>query len=533
MTTGPLDAAARSSTPVTEGPFDYRARDAAALLGAMKQRIPGLLPEWTGYDSETDVGTVLLELFAHVGDVLGYYIDAAANESFLTTAQTRTAVIDHLRLIGYRLATAAPAATTLTLTIPDPCPGPVTIRRGDAFITPSTADTPSVRFEYPRADDLVIECADFVPAGPGTLRSSVPIPVAEGRLVADDVLGHSDGTTGQRFALTRTGLILRAEGAGSAGTPDLEVVSESGGVRTPWQVRDTLAFSGPADHDVATLIDAEDRALVVFGTVVPPAGAQVRATYRVGGGRHGNVAPGTIRTIAAAPDLVLLGASVTNDAAATGGAPRESIEHAAAAAPAVFRSLGRAVTAADYEAIASSFAGVGKVRAQARGWNVVVLYVAPEGGGAVSDVLAADLIAFFEDKRPLSTRIEVRDVSYVPVFITAQLDVAPYHSRATVTEQVRVALAALLQFSAVDFGEVVYLSKLYEAAEAVPGVAGLNLAEFRVPGQASPVHPEGKLVLGPQQVPRVPLPDDFARHPAAADAADYPGGIRLAATGGY
>lgn len=515
------------------GAFDYRARDSAALLEAMRQRIAQVLPEWTGHESQADVGAVLLEMFAHMGDVLGYYIDAAANESFLTTAQTRRAVIDHLRLIGYRLATAAPASASLTLTIPAPCAGPVTIRRGDAFTTPSAGGSPSVRFEYARVDDLVIDCADFDPVDGGALRARTTIPVSEGRLVRDDVLGSSDGTAGQRFALTRSGLILRAAGAGPASTPDLEVVSESGGVLTPWHVRDTLAFSGPDDHDVVAEIDADDRTVVVFGDVVPSAGAQVRATYRVGGGRHGNVAPGTIRTIAAAPDLVLLGASVVNQTPATGGAERESIEHASAAAPTVFRSLGRAVTAADYEALASSFAGVGKVRAQARGWNTVVLSVAPEGGGSVSDVLAGDLIAFFEDKRPLSTRIEVRDVTYVPVFVTAQLDVEAYHPQASVVEQVRAALAGLLEFSAVDFGEVVYLSKLYEAAEAVPGVAGVNIAEFAVPGQAVPVHPEGKLVLGPQQLPRVPVGDDFERHPFGADPADYAGGVNLEATGGY
>jgi hypothetical protein len=148
-------------------------------------------------------------------------------------------------------------------------------------------------------------------------------------------------------------------------------------------------------------------------------------------------------------------------------------------------------------------------------------------------VLVADLIAFFEDKRPLSTRIEVREVSYVPVFISAALDVEPYHSRTQVTERVRTALAGLLDFSAVDFGEVVYLSKLYEAAEAVAGVAGVNIAEFAVPGQAEPVNPLGKLVLGPRELPRLPLPEDFAQHPSGADPADYPGGLRIDASGGF
>ena len=52
---------------------------------------------------------MLLQLFAHMGDILSYYQDRVANESFLGTAQTRRSVIEHLRLIGYKLATAAPA----------------------------------------------------------------------------------------------------------------------------------------------------------------------------------------------------------------------------------------------------------------------------------------------------------------------------------------------------------------------------------------------------------------------------------------
>lgn len=533
MTTGAFDPSPPGATPVTGGPFEYRARDAPSLLAAMRQRIPALLPEWTGFESETDAGTVLLELFAYMGDILSYYIDAAANESFLATAQTRRSVIDHLRLIGYRLATAAPASAELTLTIPAPCTGPVTVRRGDAFTTRRTSDTPSVRFEYARPDDLVLDCSDFDPVDATTLRARTTIPVSEGRLVRDDVLGVSDGTPGQRFALTRSRLILPPTGAAVPVPPALEVVSEAGGVLTPWQVRETLAFSGPGQHDIAVEIDADDRAEIVFGADAPPAGAQIRATYRTGGGAQGNVAPGTIQTIAAAPELVLRAAAVTNLSAATGGAERESIEHAAASAPRVFRSLGRAVTASDFEALAAAFAGVGKVRAAPQGWNTVALFIAPAGGGTVSDVLAADLIAYFEDKRPLSTRIEVRDVSYVPVFITAQLDVDPYHPRTRVTEQVRSALAALLAFDAVDFGAVVYLSKLYEAAEAVPGVAGINISEFRVPGQLDPVHPQGKLVLGPRDLPRVPLESDFADHPGNAPPTDYPGGIRVESTGGY
>ena len=46
---------------------DYMARDYDSLLQSMRELIPEKLPEWTDYESETDFGNVLLQLFAHVG----------------------------------------------------------------------------------------------------------------------------------------------------------------------------------------------------------------------------------------------------------------------------------------------------------------------------------------------------------------------------------------------------------------------------------------------------------------------------------
>ena len=67
---------------------------------------------------------MILELFAYVADILSYYQDRVANESFLSTAVTRRSVIEHFRLIGYRMRTAAPAAATLKVTIPADAPAP-------------------------------------------------------------------------------------------------------------------------------------------------------------------------------------------------------------------------------------------------------------------------------------------------------------------------------------------------------------------------------------------------------------------------
>ena len=174
----------------------YAARDYDSLLQAMRDQIPYTLPEWTDFESEADFGNVMLQLFAHMGDILSYYQDRIANESFLGTAQTRRSIIQHLQLIGYRLGTAVPASTTLRLTVPAGCTEIITITKGNAFATKSQGDKPSLRFEYTREAPLTIDCdsSNFI-ADPDTGKKHLEkaIPVEEGRLVADELLGISNG----------------------------------------------------------------------------------------------------------------------------------------------------------------------------------------------------------------------------------------------------------------------------------------------------------------------------------------------------
>ncbi len=501
--------------------IDYMARDAGSFLQSMRALIPEKLPEWTDYESEADFGSVLLELFAHMGDILSYYQDRVANESFLGTAQERRSIIQHLRLIGYTLSTAAPASATLTLSVPATATDVITIRRGDAFATKGQKEQPSVRFEYTREQPLTINCATL-PVDPATTRKfHAGMPVEEGRLIKEEILGTSPGTANQRYPLTHGKMILRSLGTGQTVNRDLILSTELGQTRDEWILRESLAFSREGQKDFTIEVDEEDRAIVMFGDgvlgAIPVPGSIIKASYRVGGGSQGNVAANTIQTIIDAPQLALLGAQVTNPGPATGGAERESIEHAVSHAPQVFRSRKRAVTAQDYEALALDFKGVGKVLAEGTSWNVVTLFIAPAGGGHVSDVLEANLLAYFEDKRPISTIIEIEDVDYVPIYVTAAVGVKSYYLRDDVKEHVQQAVSKLLAFENVGFQQTVYLSKFYEAIEAIEGVAFVNISEFRREGQLSGlVVPSGKIELGAHEIPTVP-----------SENPDYTGGLRV------
>ena len=129
----------------------------------------------------------------------------------------------------------------------------------------------------------------------------------------------------------------------------------------------------------------------------------------------------------------------------------------------------------------------------------------PAGGGHVSDVLTANLLAYFEDKRPISTTIEIEDVDYVPIYVTARVGVKSYFNGEDVRERVQRAVSALLAFENVDFQQTVYLSKFYEAIEAIDGVAFVNISEFRRGGQpSSVVESSGKIELGAHEIPAIP-----------------------------
>src|SRR5215831_18161707 len=268
--------------------IDYMARDYDSFLQAMRALIPEKLPEWTDYQSQADFGNVLLQLFAHMGDILSYYQDRVANESFLGTAQQRRSIIHHLRLIGYQLSTAAPASATLTLTVPVESTATITIDRGDAFATRTQRDELPVRFEYTREQPLRINCS-ILPIDPTTNRKYYDgIPVEEGRLVREEILGTSDGTPNQRFPLAHAGLILRSLGQGQAISKDIVLITQLAATPQEWTLQESLAFSREGQTDFVLEIADDDRASVVFGDgafgAIPASGATIKATYRIGGG---------------------------------------------------------------------------------------------------------------------------------------------------------------------------------------------------------------------------------------------------------
>jgi baseplate J-like protein len=541
--------------------IDYLARDYNSFRQALLDLIPAKLPEWTDR-SEADFGIVLIELFAYMGDILSYYQDRIANEAFLTTAQERRSVINHLRLIGYDMAPAAPAAARLSLIVADNVNQVVEIRKGDQFATASNKDRKSLTFEYVDDKPLVINLAEVpavppdkfdrndlsgfsgivtIPAGKpdgtklpnskevveikevdGAITTVGVIPVREGRSINNEALGVSGGTANQRFQLAQPRALIDT----------LRIVVETSPPTLPWRWRknlvfsrraftpeqlaaleqegrisSTLAFSRSADRDFATETDDNDVTTVIFGDgqygQIPPPNARILASYRVGGGSAGNVGAGQITVITKAPQLQLIPAKVVNREPASGGAERESIERAIKFAPTVFGSMQRAVTGEDYVAQAKLFPGVSKARAEATNWNTITLFIAPAGSGqAPSDTLRQELLAYFEDKRMLTSIIDIQGPDYVRIDVTAQVGAAPQFRKNDVEAKAKEAIRDLFDFEKVDFKQTLYLSKIYEALERLDSVLWVNVTRFQIAILSSPpIDEDGVIQLRENEIP--------------------------------
>jgi predicted phage baseplate assembly protein len=240
-----------------------------------------------------------------------------------------------------------------------------------------------------------------------------------------------------------------------------------------------LINSQPDDTHYRLMHDENGNAVIEFGDGsygrVPRRGQNnITANYHVGGGTVGNVPSKSInRAVTDIPDLQY----VYNVNPASGGAEAEEISDAVRRAPQQYRAMDRAVTVRDYEFHARQF-GVAKAAAQSRGWNTIELFIAPMGGGQPTDTLKDDLRAFFDSRRMMTSIVAIEDPNYIPVLVMGELRVEPYYYEQQVQAQVEESVRALLTFEQVDFGDTLYISKFYEAIEAIEGVRSINISQF-------------------------------------------------------
>lgn len=361
---------------MSEIQIDYTSRDFTALKNDLIQLIKTRtgLDEWDPTDP-SDLGSVLVEAFAYMGDVMSYYIDRAANETNLTTAIKRQTLLDYADLYGYRPSGPTPALVTITFT-----------NDGDASIDLPKGTQVMAPLSYSPFTEVFFETTTAVTSLlPG---QSIDVLCQEGKTVNTDRpdlidatynialpanLGTSTGEANQEFLIIDSGIVDNS----------MTVYVGQGPSFTPWTYVTSLAEYTPTSLVYTLRQNESGSATVVFGDgvngAIPGTNQLISAVYKTSAGSVGNIKALSVKEVTFIPgnpdQEALTSISVANALPAIGGADSDTQDDLRDKIKAAITTQRRAVTLADYENLVKQVPQVGKVKSVADVYTSVTTYV--------------------------------------------------------------------------------------------------------------------------------------------------------------
>ena len=463
--------------------LDYTCRDFTAIRAQLVGLAKGLMPEWQTAGEASDFGTLLLELFSYMGDVMHYYIDRTASEAFLGTALRRQSILYIADMLGYRPIGQQAASVGLEFKRsapfdperPDP---PVTLPVGTRIYNATDNADDLVVFELNQA--VTLEPGQTIPDPKIINPPQLPVFATEGITVRDSLLGISKGAPNSEFRIQDKGVVFNT----------VSIRSSEGGQTLSWAFVTDLSLARPTQTAFTTFLDDTDYTHVVFGDNasgrIPPVNAELYVTYRFGrGARANDLGPGAVNTIASstAPGVDLYDISVTNLASPLGGTDPETVDAMRQSIPrAAARIKSRAVTLNDYADLAMQVPGVAKSVSHGTVYTAVHVRIAPQEGKSDASYmqrLINDVEYYMKDKVIVGSTVYAEPVNveelWMNTYIRVLVHVTEGFNRSSVHQQVESVIRQALHFNAVDFGTTVTIGKIYRAALAVQGVEWCEL----------------------------------------------------------
>lgn len=450
---------------------DYTSRDYETIREELIALIPFFAPQWTNRDP-ADFGMTLIELFSYMGDQLNYYIDRSANEAFMSTASQRESVLRLARILGY--TPIETTAATVLLTFQNSTASPIVVPAKTQVATSASSSGSSVQVVFETDEAVTVPAKAAGINGSATVRATQGESRGLGFDADNGILGISDGSANQAYDIPESPVI--------GGSVEISV----SGVKytyVPYLI-DYQSY----DPVFTTVTNSNGVTSVVFGDGIsgriPNNGAEILSTYRVGGGKVGNVSEGTIKFILtnAAVGLTVNNVTVGQDSGAgSGGADPETTDSIRVNAPKSIRALNRAVSLSDYSSLAIQVPGVAKANSIADVYSSVTIFIAPYGdsglqsdGITASDVFnnLADTIGdYFADKIPPGTSITLQPPTYVDVRLKLNCVISPQYRSAQVTASINEALTELFDFDNVVFNDTITIQDVLGVLADVEGVS--------------------------------------------------------------
>jgi uncharacterized phage protein gp47/JayE len=429
--------------------------------------------------SEGNILIIILSLFAAIAEVLHYYVDNMARETFLSTARRYDSVVKHGALVDYhaRAAIAATVDVILSRSITGNSIGAkLTIPQGTLF-------TDSSGNSWLSARDV-------------TWYSNVTtckVPIVQHEKYTASALNNMVIPTGDRVILN-LGTLPNGKYY-EQGSMSLQIGGET------WVLVDTFAKSKPTDKHFMVSVDESLSPYIMFGDGTfgkkPAAGAKItNVVFYLTNGTQGNVKSNTITSVPSVISSSITDATVSNAYDAGGGSNYENFTMLKEHIPLSVKTLGVAITKEDFESLAMLVDGVNKAKADYECGRKLTVYISPDGGAVASSELINRVYNLLSQRAPMTTWLKVKSAGKVQIILEMDVTGKKSYKTAEIQTQILTALYNAYSPEQAQIGGSVRLSDIYALIDNLSTVDYLHLTKFYIKPWPTTIYGNKELNLG-------------------------------------
>lgn len=429
--------------------------------------------------SEGNILIIILSLFAAIAEVLHYYVDNMARETFLSTARRYDSVVKHGALVDYhaRAAIAATVDVILSRSITGNSIGAkLTIPQGTLF-------TDSSGNSWLSARDVIWH----------SNVTTCKVPIIQHERYTASALNNMVIPTGDRVILN-LGTLPNGKYY-EQGSMSLQIGGET------WVLVDTFAKSKPTDKHFMVSVDEALNPYIMFGDGTfgkkPAAGAKItNVVFYLTNGTQGNVKSNTITSVPSVISSSITDATVSNAYDAGGGSNYENFTMLKEHIPLSVKTLGVAITKEDFESLAMLVDGVNKAKADYECGRKLTIYISPDGGAVASSELINRVYNLLSQRAPMTTWLKVKSAGKVQIILEMDVTGKKSYKTAEIQTQILTSLYNAYSPEQAQIGGSVRVSDIYALIDNLSTVDYLHLTKFYIKPWPTTIYGNKELNLG-------------------------------------
>lgn len=429
--------------------------------------------------SEGNILIIILSLFAAIAEVLHYYVDNMARETFLSTARRYDSVVKHGALVDYH-ARAAIAATV------------------DVILSRSiTGNSIGAKLTIPQGTLFTDQSGNsWLSARDVTWYSNVTtckVPIIQHEKYTTSALNNMVIPTGDRVQLN-LGTLPNGKYY-EHGSMSLQIGGES------WVLVETFAKSKPTDKHFMVSVDESLNPYIMFGDGTfgkkPAAGAKItNVVFYLTNGSQGNVKSNTITSVPSVISSSIPDATVSNAYDAGGGSNYENFTMLKEHIPLSVKTLGVAITKEDFESLAMLVDGVNKAKADYECGRKLTVYISPDGGAVASSELISRVYNLLSQRAPMTTWLKVKSAGKVQIILEMDVTGKKSYKTAEIQTQILTALYNAYSPEQAEIGGSVRVSDIYALIDNLSTIDYLHLTKFYIKPWPTTIYGNKELALG-------------------------------------